>query len=243
MRTIFADGFEESGFFDYEGIKELTVPVGWKPDWVDLPEHIPSILHRPEYSPKDTHAGAAEAEQVHSGRFAACIANVFSTQNACLYTTIKEGVKKGDHVRLRAWAMSIVRDKDDPNKFGGHGMRVGIDPAGGTKFDGLNVRYGLWYGSDEPEYRRGEWVEIFVDAVAEADQISIFLHTFCKVAYQTNASHWDDVVVEVGDADEFDPPFQPLKPEYIETDTEVFKLTLEKLDDLIQLRIKQAMNG
>jgi hypothetical protein len=234
METIFKTSFE-AGFEDYEGIGELTVPKGWTPDWLDLAKHEPGKLHRPEYDHKDKFAGQPE---VHSGRFAANFFTVFSTHDACLYRTFD--VKKGEAVRVRAMVMSVCHDKD--KSLGGHGMRLGIDPTGATKFDGLNVRYGKYYSTymtgaehGSKRYEEGKWVEVTAEAIAEADQVTVFLHSKADFAVQISASHWDDVVVEVGAPTEIDPP----KPEYIKFG----ELTLEQLTDLIKLTIKQEKDG
>ena len=234
MQTIFKTSFEE-GFEDYQGIGELTVPKGWTPDWLSLAEHEPGKLHRPEYDQKDKFAGQPE---VHSGRFAANFFTVFSTHDACLYRTFE--VPKGAAVRVRAVAMSVCHDKDQ--SLGGHGMRLGIDPAGGVKFDGLNVRYGKYYSSymlgpehGAKRYEERKWVELMAEAIAESDRITVFMHSKADFAVQISACHWDDLTIEIGEAREIDPP----KPEHIKFG----ELTLEQLQDFIQLKIRQAREG
>ena len=160
-------------------------------------KHEPGKLHRPEYDGKDKFAGQPE---VHSGRFAANFFTVFSTHDACLYRTIDVDVKAGDAVRVTVMAMSVAHDKDNPHNHGTHGLRVGIDPAGGEKFDGLNVRYGDWYASHDSDYQERKWVKLTAEAIAEADKITVFMHSRAEFAVQISASHWDDLVVEVLDA-------------------------------------------
>jgi hypothetical protein len=119
-------------------------------------------------------------------------------------------------------------------------MRLGIDPTGATKFDGLNVRYGDFYSTymtgvehGSQRYEEGKWVEVTAEAIAEADQITVFMHSKADFAVQISASHWDNLVVEVGAPTEID----PLKLEHIKFG----ELTLEQLKDLIKLTIKQEI--
>jgi hypothetical protein len=235
MRTIFKTSFE-AGFEDFEGIGELTVPKDWTPDWLSPEKHVPGKLHRPEYDMKDKFAGQPE---VHSGRFAANFFTVHSTHDACLYRTFD--VEKGEAVRVRAMVMSVSHE-DDNVTHGGHGMRLGIDPSGGTKFDALNVVYGDFYSSymtgtehGEKRYEERKWVEVTAEAIAESDVITVFMHSRADFAVNINASHWDDLEVEVGSPSEVDPP----KPEHVKIES----LTLEQLSDYIQLKIEQAKNA
>lgn len=98
MRTVFETSFDEfddvnEAFEDWKGIRELTVPVGWTPDWATPSGNErkeDGIKSRPEYDLKDKRAGHKE---VLTGRFAANFNTRFHSHNACLYRKIKE--KKG----------------------------------------------------------------------------------------------------------------------------------------------------
>jgi hypothetical protein len=231
MHTIFHTSFDE-GFEDYQGIGELTVPIGWTPDWVDGNE--PGVLHRPEYDKKDKQAGQPE---VFSGRFAANFFTAHATHDGCLYRTFHVG--KGNGVRVRAMVMGVSHE-DNLTTDGGHGMRLGIDPAGGADFTALGVVYGDYYSSymksprfGDKQYRERKWVEVTVEAVAEEDEVTVFLHSKCDFAVDINASHWDDVEVQVGQAHEVSPP----KPK----DIKVGELSLGQLVGLIRRVVREEM--
>lgn len=231
MQTIFQSTFDE-GFEDFQGIRELTVPKGWTPDWVD--GHEPGVLHRPEYDQKKS-----PQPEVHSGNFAANFFTVHATHDACLYRKFKVGKKKG--VRFRAFVMGISHE-DDLVTDGGHGMRIGIDPSGGTDFSALTVVYGDYYSSymkghkfGDKEYKEGKWVEVSSEAVSEEDEVTVFLHSKCDYAVDINASHWDDLVLEVGEPSEVNPP----KPK----DIKVGELSFGQLVGLIRRMIREEMGG
>jgi hypothetical protein len=231
MHTIFRTSFDE-GFEDYQGIGELTVPVGWTPDWVDGNE--PGVLHRPEYDRKDTELGQSE---VFSGRFAANFFTVHATHDGCLYHKFHVG--KGNGVRVRAMVMGISHE-DDLVTDGGHGMRLGIDPFGSTDFTALTVVYGDYYSSymkgarfGDKRYEERKWVEVTAEAVAKEDEITVFMHSKCDFAVDINASHWDDLEVQVGEAHEVSPP----KPK----DIKVGELSLGQLVGLIRRIVREEI--
>jgi hypothetical protein len=233
MQTIFRTSFEQ-GFEDFKGIGELTIPKGWTPAWIDGNE--PGVLHRPEYDFKDRQKGQPE---VHSGRFAANFFTVHATHDACLYRKFQVG--KGKGIRVRAMVMGISHE-DDGTTDGGHGMRVGVDPSGGTDFSALTVVYGDYYSSymkapkfGVKQYAEGKWVEVTVDAIAQEDEVTVFLHSKCDFAVDINASHWDDIHVEIGEAHEVTPP----KPK----DIKVGELSLGQLVGLIRRVIKEETGG
>jgi hypothetical protein len=233
METFFQTTFDE-GFEDYKKIRELTVPKGWTPAWVDGNE--PGVLHRPEYDQKDKQAGQPE---VHTGRFAANFFTVHATHDACLYRTFKVG--KGKGVRARVMVMGVSHE-DDMVTDGGHGMQVGIDATGGTDFTALSAVYGDWYSSymkgkkfGDMEYKERKWVEVGVDAISEAEEITVFLHSKADFAVDINASHWDDFVLEVGDPSEVTPP----KPK----DIKVGEMSLGQLVGLIQRVVREELEA
>lgn len=235
MDTVFQSSFDE-GFYDFQGIGELTCPNGWTPDWIEFEHDPPGVLHRPEYDFKDSQLGQPE---VHSGRWAATFNTRHATHDGCLYRKFQVG--KGKGVRARIWTMGVSHE-DDMKTDGGHGMRVGIDPTGGEDHTDLTVVYGDWYSSymkgsqfGDMRYREGKWVEISSEVVSGAEEITVFLHARADFAVDINASHWDDFVLEVGDASEVTPP----KPK----DVKVADLSLGQLVGLIRRTIKEEMSS
>ena len=241
METFFQSSFEE-GSYDYqpEGaprpVGELTCPIGWTPQWIEFDDDPPGILHRPEYDMKDKQQGHPE---VHSGRFAATFNTRHATHDGCLYRKFKVG--KGKGVRVRVMAMGISHE-DDMVTDGGHGMRVGIDPTGGEDHTALSVVYGDWYSSymkdkkfGAQQYKEGKWVEVSAETVSKAEEVTVFLHARADFGVDINASHWDDLVIEVGDASEIPPPKRK--------EIKVADLSLGQLVGLIRRTIKEEADG
>jgi hypothetical protein len=197
MKTVFQSSFEE-GFYDYQGISELTCPNGWTPRWVRGPAG--GILHRPEYTIKDRHLGHPE---VHSGRYAANFYTVYATHDACLYRKFRVGA--GKVVRASAWCMNVTHSGGN-GRDGGHGMRIGIDPTGGEDHTALTVEYGPWWSSYLPEWKERTWHELGAEVLSEADVVTLFLHAKCDYAADINASHWDDVTLSVAEGLPAPPP-------------------------------------
>ncbi len=200
MIQFFATSFEE-GFYDYQNIPELTCPAGWTPAW--LSSDKPGVLHRPEYDAKDRDRNQPE---VRTGRFAANFFTVFATHDGCLYRKFRVG--KGCGVRASVWCMNVSHDRGGVG-HGGHGMRIGIDPTGGTDHTAATVIYGDYWSSHMPGWKGREWRQVDTEAVADADEITVFLHARSDYPVEISASHWDDLVIEVGEASEVKLPEKP----------------------------------
>lgn len=224
MQKVFESSFEE-GFYDYQGIGELTCPNDWTPAW--RPTVGPGILHRPEYDAKDAGIGQPE---VRTGRYAANFFTVHATHDGCLYRKFKVG--KGNGVRASVWCMGVTFDREN-KPSGGHGMRVGIDPTGGVDHTASTVLYGDYWSSYMPEWKERVWHQVDVEAVAEADEITVFLHAKNDYPVVISASHWDDFVLEVGGADEVTPPEPP--------PLDISKLTQEQLESLIRKIVQEEL--
>lgn len=189
METVFKSSFGE-GFYDFQGIGELTCPNGWTPQWVQGPGG--GVLHRPEYDAKDKQGGQPE---VHTGRYGANFFTVFATHDGCLYRKFKVG--KDKFVRATVYCMGVSHSQG--GRDGGHGMRIGVDPFGGTDHTALTVEYGEWWSSYMPEWKERAWQKIEVETVTQSDEITVFLHAKCDFPADINASHWDDFKLETSD--------------------------------------------
>jgi len=193
--TIFYDGFE-TGFYDQDGIPELTIPVDWHLAWVGGDYSRPEAdekLNKPEH---------------HSGVNAVSIQTTNGHKHkAVLYRRF--AVEPGKIYRASVWAMGLTHTAGDS----GAGMRVGIDPFGlvvGWQEDGAED-WGQWYDQyhknpDDPiPWIDGKWVQLSCTAKAESDWITVFLWTSCD--YKRGAmAHFDDFLLEVeGDPDQPQP--------------------------------------
>jgi hypothetical protein len=48
-------------------------------------------------------------------------------------------------------------------------------------------------------WKERKWQKIKVEAIAQGDEITVFLHSKCDFPADINASHWDDFKIEAGD--------------------------------------------
>ncbi len=87
----------------------------------------------------------------------------------------------GSHVDLRAWTLTI--------KEGTAGIRnrVGIDPHGGTDPAAGRVVWSPWVETD------GQWEQVGVSALAQADRVTVFLEHDQDAANAWNISAFDEV--------------------------------------------------
>jgi hypothetical protein len=221
MQTVFRSSFEE-GSYDYQGIPQLTCPTGWTPHWIDGPAS--GILHRPEYEVKDRERGHPETR---TGRYSASFYTVFATHDACLYRKFR--VSSGKLVRASVWAMNVSNSRG--GRDGGHGMQVGIDPAGGEDHTAPSVVYGGWWSSYMPDWQEREWRELSIEAMAATDVVTVFLHAKCDYAADVNASYWDDFQLQTGNAE----------PELPADDGRTYP-TLAQIEEIVRRVVREELD-
>jgi hypothetical protein len=225
MQTVFETSFEE-GFYDYQGAGELTCPNGWKPQWVQGPGH--GVLHRPEYDAKDREKGHPE---VRTGRYAANFFTVFATHDGCLYRKFRVGA--GKLVRATVWCMNVSKSRDGTD--GGHGMQVGIDPTGGQDHTALTVEYGEWWSSYMSDWQEREWHKVDVQTISQSDDITVFLHAKCDYPADINASHWDDLKLQVGEIEAVSAAGMPAP--------QTGYPTLEQIEEVVRRVIREELGS
>lgn len=222
MRTVFYDGFEV-GFYDQDGIPELTIPVDWRLAWEG------SEYSRPE---ADEKPGKPER---HSGDNALSIQTTPGHKHkAVLYRRF--AVEPGKIYRASVWAMGLTHTVGDS----GAGMRIGFDAEGWLSWatDGGSIRWSQWYdqyhkkASDPLPWVDGKWVQLSCTAKAESDWITVFLWTSCDWPKGAMA-HFDDFTLEVeGDAEQPQP--QP---------SDSIEASLARIADAVETMSKQRTQG
>lgn len=227
MQKVFASSFEE-GFYDYNGISELTCPNGWTPVWTKTQGK--GLMHRPEFDMKDKQKGQPE---VRTGRYAANFFTTYATHDAALYRRFRVGVGRG--IRASVWCMGVTHDPLGID--GGHGMQIGIDPTGGTDHTAPTVIYGDWWSSymKDQGWKERLWKQVSTEAVSQADEITIFLRARCDYKAEINASHWDDFEIEIGAASE-------IKPRLTTPATEPNAMTLAQLEAYIRQIVRDELS-
>ena len=229
MSVSYRSSFNE-GFYAFDGISELTCPNEWTPAWKWDPEE--GKLDRPEYKPKDRDAGQPE---VRTGRFAANFYTVHATHNACLYRKFTVG--QSSLVKAGVWCMGVTHDAQGGG--GGLGMRIGIDPTGGTDHTAPTVQYSLYWSSHLPDWREREWRKREIEATAQADEITVFLHAQCDWPVDINASHWDDFELEATGSTPAPGPQPEPEPD---DDTPIGNVTMAQLEALIRRVIREELD-
>lgn len=186
---VFEDSFE-GGFYDKDGIGELTCPNGWEPAWEDGPQSSQGYLVRPEYDAEDLEGGDS---RVKSGRYGAKIAAASATINAVLHRRI--AVEPGMNLEATAFVQYYTHHPDGSEA--GLAMQVGIDPHGGADFLSDEVVWGEWHGQDDPDDWDGTtWRLVAVQATAASANVTVFLHAANRWRSRTSAAFFDDVQVK-----------------------------------------------
>jgi hypothetical protein len=199
MQTVKIDGFE-SGFYDWQGISELTIPNDWGIDWAE------GDYSRPEADEK------FNKPEHHSGVNAVSIQTTPGHKHkAVLYRQFE--VEPGKRYRASVWAMGLTHTAGDS----GAGMRIGVDTKGRLDWASPGVlpgrEWGQWYDqyhkkpSDTQPWKEGEWVKLSIVFTAENDTITVFLWTSCDWPKGAMA-HFDDFLLEV-EGDEPGPEPEP----------------------------------
>ena len=186
MYTI-VDGLDN--FYAFGGIGELTCPVGWTPTW-RKGDGTPGILVRPEYNPAGT-------PQTRTGPAAAAIRSRFATIDGALYREVN--TLPGDVVTASVW---MLKTEDGA----GHAMRVGIDRFGGTDHTAPGIIWSEWYSQYADDYAVNAWREREATAVANGDDVTVFLQSRVDVATDSTNAHFDDVSVAIDEAEPEPPP-------------------------------------
>lgn len=173
METIIFDGFED-GFYDYQGIGELTVPKEWTPKW--RPDWA-----RPEFDAKDKNKGQPE---VRTGRYAATIFLPWKRFDGFLVRKFNTGSNR--RVRASVWAMSVSRN--NTGGYGGHGSQIGIDPTGGDDPAAMGVWWSGW-----TERKNDIWQYIETPLVtSESQYITVFIRSLVDWDSNFSGGHYDD---------------------------------------------------
>jgi len=175
-QRVFEDGFE-GAFVDWAGIGELTVPEGWMPVWVEGDE--PGVNHRPECD--------RERVRVVSGASAAKMFTVHASHDGALMRRVE--VRAGELVRVVGMGATF-------SQRCGQGIRIGIDPSGGTDHRSPAICWSRWLSHYSDGWVGEQFVELSVMAVAEGDVVSVFLASRSDYAAPVVAAYWDDVRVE-----------------------------------------------
>jgi hypothetical protein len=170
------------GGFSQRGAGEVVVANGWEPWWHNgsEQEQADGFLKRPEYKPDSSRAGGTQQKWF----------NNYATHNAGVYQRV--AVPRGSKLTLTVRTFVWTNDSDDYNrsaKPGNYDVMVGIDPTGGT--NGLSGAV-VW---SPPRREYDHWLDLRVEATAQADAVTVFLRGRSEYRVKNNNSYWDDAVL------------------------------------------------
>lgn len=210
MKELHRDGFN-NGFYPFEGNHHLTVPADWTPDWSTDPRE--GYLDQPEYKPRIT-----------DGNTYLGIHTTSATHDAVIW---RHFAVLGGRLIIQAGVMI------DSHPEAGHGVRIGIDIAGGTDFSADTVQWSQWYSQDVDIWENRKWFDWGLETSCPAGFVTVFLHTRNRERNHA-AAHFDDVVL-LGEGDE--PP-----PGDSVTEARVIELATQVAEAVYSMRETQTMH-
>jgi len=204
-----------SQYYPNTPIAEVQVAWGWRAWWLqpnEDPQH-PSAggnpsWHRPEW--REANCGAPCANRVHSGGDAQKYFTFWSVHDAGMLQQVS-GITPGTLLRfsvyMQAWSTNAQYGPSDHSQT--MGMRVGIDPYGGTDAFSPNIIWTTPYDTFDT------WGLYSVEATAQAGTVTVFTRSTPHYGNQHNDIYVDDaslVAVDNSGAGNIQPVVPPVVP-------------------------------
>ncbi len=187
-----------SKYFPNTPIDEVQVAQGWFGWWLQPdsdPQHPGACTgctawHRPEW--REANCGAVCANRIHSGNNAQKYFTFFSVHDAGMYQQVS-GLTAGQLVRFSVYMQgwSVDTDYGTSAGQGTMGMRVGIDPFGGTNAFSANV---IWTAVNDTYDVFGLYS---IEAVAKGGTVTVFTRSAPTYGLQHNDVYIDDASLVV----------------------------------------------
>lgn len=162
----------------------------WHPYWLDTPRTEPWMNIQPEYVPSLPHE---TPPRVRSGDKSQHYFSFWSTHEGGMYQQV-DAVENGRYCFSswgQAWSAreTLPGWLSDPNDHGELFQRVGIDPTGGTDWQSPNVVWG------EMRLQYDEFGLFSVEAMAQAETITVFVWSRPNIPVKHNDVYWDDATL------------------------------------------------
>jgi LysM repeat protein len=193
-----------SKYFPNTPIDEVQVAHGWLAWWLEPdqdpfhPSQCPgqscTAWHRPEY--REANCGDVCANRVRSGSNSQKYFTFYSVHDAGMYQQVG-GIASGARVRFSIYMQGWSSSTDDATSVNPSpmGMRVGIDPFGGTNPYSANV---IWTA---PFDTYDAWGLYTIEAVARNSVVTVFTRSNPTWGVPHNDIYLDDAsLVVVGAA-------------------------------------------
>ena len=179
----------DGSFTQFAHFSTAIVADKWLPWWREQGGDDEAWKNRmPEYKP-----AAPYQNRIHSGGNAQQYFTYYGTHIGGIYQTAA-GIAPGSRLRYTIWGQAWAGGGNDPDKSEGGGpmhMRIGIDPTGGTNPWASSV---VWSGEQNP---LDQWSSFSVEAVARANQATVFTWSTPDYPTQHNDVYWDDASLTV----------------------------------------------
>ncbi len=172
----------------------------WQPYWLDSPRTEVWMNIQPEYVPSLPHE---QPPRVRSGEKSQHYFSFWSTHEGGLMQQVS-ALENGRYCFSswgQAWSAreTLPGWLSDPNDHGDLYQRVGIDPTGGTDWQSPNV---VW---SEMRMQYDEFGLFSVEAVAQADTITVFVWSKADIPVKHNDVYWDDATLTLEQAATVEP--------------------------------------
>ncbi len=195
----------EPQFLPNTPIDEVQVAAGWLGWWLEPnqdPQHPGSCetpdckvaWHRPEW--REANCGPVCADRVRSGSNAQKYFTFYSVHEAGMYQRVG-GIAPGQRVRFSIYMQGWSTNSNYGPSSGQQslGMRIGIDPTGGTNPYSGNIQWTPVADTYDA------WGFYAIEAVAQSNAVTVFTHSLPVYGVQHNDLYLDDaslVVVGTG---------------------------------------------
>ncbi|MCP4428003.1 MAG: hypothetical protein GY803_26250 [Chloroflexi bacterium] len=167
--------------------ERAQMPDGWHPYWRDNPRPETWINIMPEYT--QSTPDQVNPDRVRSGEKSLHYFSFYSTHEGGAYQQIT-AVPGGNYcfsIYGHSWSARTSDDwYSDPDPDNGEMyQKVGIDPTGGTDWQSSNI---IW-AAEREQY---DLFDLFqVEAVAQANTITVFLYSRPNLPVKHNDVYWD----------------------------------------------------
>ncbi len=173
--------------------ERAQMPDGWAPYWRDAPRPETWINIMPEYT--QSTPDQVNPDRVRSGGKSLHYFSFFSTHEGGAYqqAAAVPGGRYCFSAYGHAWSARTSSDwYSDPDPDNGElFQKVGIDPTGGTDWESLDI---IW-SNEREQY---DLFDLFqVEAVAQANTVTVFLYSRPDLPVKHNDVYWDDAALTV----------------------------------------------
>lgn len=183
----------EGTYTPWNGISQIQVPAGWTPWWGEAAEGDPEWKNqRPEWKPAE---GVYYPTRVHSGERAIQWHKSYATFLSGAYQQVN--VPANAPLRFsaygQAWSCADWNQCQDSTSYdpANVGMRIGIDPTGGTNPWAASVVWSAWGNPLDA------WAPFSVEASAQGSVVTVFLYSNPDWPKQNQDVYYDDASLVV----------------------------------------------